>query len=396
MDGRRLDILIVTPAPKRARNGNRITALRWARILRRLGHRVRLAADLDGHACDLLVALHARKSGPAVGRLRARDPGVPVVVALAGTDLYGEGGVRPDLPPALGLASRIVALQALACEALPEELRSRARVIHQSAAPPADPPARSAETFDVAVIGHLRPVKDPFRAALAARLLPADSRVRVLHAGAALAPDMEAAARAEMAANPRYRWLGPVPRRAALRTLAGCRLLALTSLQEGGANAVSEAVACGVPVVASRVDGSVGLLGDDYPGLFPAGDTAALAALLRRAETDGAFLAGLEERGRGLRPLFEPAEEERRWKALLGEIFAEPEPPPPGGRFRILGEESGDRRAEFARDVADGLSASPKRLHCRYFYDAEGSRLFEEICATPEYYVTRAEHEILW
>ena len=50
---------------------------------------------------------------------------------------------------------------------------------------------------------------------------------------------------------------------------------------------------------------------------------------------------------------------------------------------------------EFAREVERGLTASPKRLPCRYFYDQQGSRLFEEICALPEYYLTRAERQIL-
>lgn len=49
----------------------------------------------------------------------------------------------------------------------------------------------------------------------------------------------------------------------------------------------------------------------------------------------------------------------------------------------------------LADDVRRGLLARPRRLSCRWFYDEEGSRLFEEICATPEYYVTRAEDELL-
>jgi glycosyltransferase involved in cell wall biosynthesis len=139
------------------------------------------------------------------------------------------------------------------------------------------------------VLGHLRPVKDPFRTAEAARLLPASSRIRVLHAGAALSPAMEHQARAEEAINSRYRWLEDLPRWKALRLLARSRLLVLTSLMEGGANTISEAIAAGVPVLASRIPGSVGLLGTQYPGYFPVGDTAALAALLTRAETDTKF-----------------------------------------------------------------------------------------------------------
>jgi L-histidine Nalpha-methyltransferase len=51
--------------------------------------------------------------------------------------------------------------------------------------------------------------------------------------------------------------------------------------------------------------------------------------------------------------------------------------------------------SSLAREVRRGLTARPKVLPCRFFYDEEGSRIFEEICALPEYYVTRAEDEIL-
>jgi L-histidine Nalpha-methyltransferase len=64
-------------------------------------------------------------------------------------------------------------------------------------------------------------------------------------------------------------------------------------------------------------------------------------------------------------------------------------------RFRLVELTVGDPCAEFARDVVAGLTAEPKHLSCRYFYDREGSRLFEAICALPEYYLTRAETEIL-
>jgi dimethylhistidine N-methyltransferase len=49
----------------------------------------------------------------------------------------------------------------------------------------------------------------------------------------------------------------------------------------------------------------------------------------------------------------------------------------------------------FARDVDDGLSATPKHLPCIYFYDYQGSLLFERICRLPEYYLTDAEATIL-
>ncbi len=70
-------------------------------------------------------------------------------------------------------------------------------------------------------------------------------------------------------------------------------------------------------------------------------------------------------------------------------------PADPAPRFRLLELSGDDAHAEFCRDVAAGLTATPKRLSCRYFYDREGSRLFEAICALPEYYLTRAETAIL-
>src|SRR5437867_6618901 len=64
-------------------------------------------------------------------------------------------------------------------------------------------------------------------------------------------------------------------------------------------------------------------------------------------------------------------------------------------RLALIATHTSHRLAVFARDVRAGLMDHPKHLSCCYFYDGEGSLLFEEICALPEYYLTRAEHEIL-
>jgi dimethylhistidine N-methyltransferase len=63
--------------------------------------------------------------------------------------------------------------------------------------------------------------------------------------------------------------------------------------------------------------------------------------------------------------------------------------------FTLIAGPRQDRRAAFARDVRAGLNATPKYLSCCYFYDRDGSLLFEEICKLPEYYLTRAEREVL-
>jgi putative glycosyltransferase (TIGR04348 family) len=315
-----MKICLVTPAPSGSARGNRVTAERWARFLRELGHGVAVAEEYRGQRCELLVALHALKSHPSIRRFRDERPAAPLVLCLTGTDLYGDIHTRPEAAVSLEIATRLVLLQPLGRGELPAHLRDKARVIYQSVDVPARTEPARGDVFEVCVMGHLRPVKDPFRTALAARLLPASSRVRVVHLGAALSDDMAGQALAEAADNPRYAWLGELPREEALRVLSRCRLLALTSVLEGGANVISEAVALGVPVVSSHIGGSLGLLGDDYPGYFPVGDTRALADLLLRAETDATFydlLRGCCER---CRPLFEPARERQGWADLLREL----------------------------------------------------------------------------
>ena len=294
--------------------------LRWRRILRELGHEVRVADAYDGSPTDLMIALHAWRSAESIRRFRALYPDRPLIVALSGTDIY-EYIARDPAPVlhSLACADRLLALQDLVRRRVPTRFRSKLRVLHQSAHP-LHPGRKSTRSFDVAVIGHLRHVKDPMRAALAARRLPASSRMRIVHYGAAENPRWAAAAKAEMARNPRYVWRGDRPRAEVGRLLGRARVMVLSSRSEGGANVISEAVAAKVPILASRIDGSVGLLGRDYPGYFPVGDTAALARLLHRVESDPPYLSRLQRAIAGRAPLFRPAREKAAWKKLIREL----------------------------------------------------------------------------
>lgn len=325
-------IAIVTPAPPNSRYGNRITALRWAKILRQLGNRVPILETLDGKSYDLLVALHARKSHPSIINFRRQNPAAPIIVALTGTDLYRDIRTNNLARESLEIAARIVVLQPAAIEELEPGLREKTRVIYQSVdgqraqkgssrkstkTKPGKIKPRNGGSFDVCVIGHLRAVKDPFRTAMAARLLPDSSRMRVVQLGGAMTAGMASRARKEMIANKRYQWLGEQTRSRVRRILSSSSLFVLSSRMEGGANVLSEAIVASVPILASRIDGNVGILGSDYPGYFDVGSTQELAQLLTRVETTPEYLAELRDRVKSLSVLFTPAREQKAWSDLI-------------------------------------------------------------------------------
>jgi len=312
-------IVIVTPAPPGSRSGNRNTAVRWARILRRLGHRAAIATAWQGEPCDLAVVLHARRGHESALALRRSDPGRPLILALTGTDLYRDIRSSPQARQTLELADRFIVLQEEGPHELAPGLRSRARVIYQSeVAHYAWQPPRRVCRF--CVLGHLREEKDPFRAALALGLLPDLPALRVVQAGGVLAADMADQARAIEAREPRYRWVGELPHWRALRLMAGSHAMVISSRLEGGAHVVSEAIAQGVPVIASAIPGNRGMLGADYPGYYAVKDARALAALMRRAAGDARYLAALREHVIRRRPLIEPERELECWRALLAEL----------------------------------------------------------------------------
>jgi putative glycosyltransferase (TIGR04348 family) len=315
-----MKISLITPAPKQSRAGNGVTARRWARLIRELGHEVRVARDYRDEPADLMIALHAWRSAASIRRFRARQPDAPLVVALTGTDIYryATSDAATTLR-SLDLADALVGLHDLVPEAIPREHRGKLVVIHQSATALARQP-RLLRRFEVLVIGHLREEKDPLRAAAAARLLPARSRIGIVHLGGAHDRQWAAKATREMAENPRYRWLGDVPGHAVRLALARAPLMVLSSIMEGGANVVSEAVVAGVPILASAIPGSIGLLGRDYPGYFPVGDTAALARLMQRAEAEPVFRAMLERHCAKRAPLFAPEREKEAWRRLLARL----------------------------------------------------------------------------
>lgn len=310
-------ILIVTPALAGANNGNWQTARRWAGFLESRYH-IDIADHWHGLAADMLIALHARRSGEAVEAWAAAHPRRPIALVLTGTDAYRDIHRDPVAIAALGSATRIVTLQPQAVFEVDPSIRDKVEVIFQSAPFEARLQPRG-DGFEVVAIGHLRHEKDPLTLVQAARLLPKDSALRIVQVGRALDAGLEQAARE--ARSRRYEWIGELPHHACRKLLRRARALVVTSRIEGGANVIVESVMSDVRVVASRISGNIGMLGEDYDGYFTPGDAQALADLLLRVERDRRFRLHLKEQCRARRPLFEPEREREAVLALVARLL---------------------------------------------------------------------------
>jgi putative glycosyltransferase (TIGR04348 family) len=312
---------IATPAAAAANNGNWQTADRWARHLGAISQ-VSVFEQWPGQPLDMLIALHARKSAASIEAFRRAHPAAPIVLVMTGTDLYRDlPAADPAALRSLELADDVVVLQELALRALPPAAVRKARVIVQScdvALADRRPAGRGGPTRFIA-IGHLRDVKDPLTLARAATRL-ADADIEVEHVGALLDPALADELRRLTRDLAGYRLAGALPHEQALARLMGADALVHPSRMEGGANVIVEAVCAGIPVLASAVDGNVGLLGPDYEGYFPVGDDERLASMMRRFAADAAFRDRLRQPLLVLRERFSPEREAAALRALVERV----------------------------------------------------------------------------
>jgi len=314
-------IVIATPATAAQNNGNWRTAVRWRRMLAR-DYEVEIidSTALQVPACHLLLALHARRSAQVLRRFRQQQPRSALALVLTGTDVYRDIHEDAMAAGSVELADRLVVLQPDAINQLAPSLRPLATVIFQSA-PTLVPSERYRGRFDLVQVGHLRAEKDPFTPISALRLLPAASRVRLTQIGAALDQNHRDTMAVMLREEPRLAWTGMLTHARTRQRIKRAHLLVIASRMEGGAHVIAEAVCSGVPVIASRVGGNVGMLGEDYAGYFPVGDAAACASLMSRAESDKALFSLLAAQCDARRPLFGPEREAAALRRFVAEAI---------------------------------------------------------------------------
>lgn len=309
-------IVIISPALASANNGNWQTARRWQRMLS--GHyRVQIMQQWQSpeqdQPFDAMLALHARRSADSIARWAASCPDKPIVLALTGTDLYRDIAIDAQAQQSLKLAHRLLLLQELGPRSLPPELQDKCQVIFQSTTR-RQSQRKTSQHLRALMVGHLRAEKSPQTYFAAARTLALRPDILFDHIGAPMDPELGEQARQLAMDLPNYRYLGECSHLETRARIARAHVLVHPSQMEGGAHVVMEAVMSGTPVLASRIDGNVGMLGADYAGYFDCGAADQLAlALLECRDSQNTSISKLAQLARqcSLRaPLFEPAAEQ--------------------------------------------------------------------------------------
>ena len=323
-------IAIFSKATRETRSGNWVTASRWKKLLRSAKHRVSILHDeheVETCEADLLIGLHARRSGKALRIFKRINPCGSTIVALTGTDIYR------DLSPtrirksttairSLNECDQIILLQPLMAKRLRAAWRQKSSVVLMDAANVNAPTRRDwSSPLNACVVGHLRYEKDPLRAAMAVRTLPRDVAIEITHAGRALTDSFQHRADRELHQNANWNWLGSVEHTEVQQLMRTSDVLINSSRAEGAPNVLFEAISWRLPIIASKIDGHVGVLGSGYRGYFKVGDTNGLQKLLVRCATDESFYRQLVSSNEVLANKYRPGNE---LKMLLGAINCHP------------------------------------------------------------------------
>ena len=324
-----MQIAIFSKATRETRSGNWITASRWRKLLRSAGYRVAIVHDeseIETCSADLLIGLHARRSAKALRIFKRVNPGGSTMVAMTGTDIYRDLSPSRKRQSAAATRSlddcdRIILLQPLMAKRLRTAWRAKSSVVMMDASKVKAPAKRTVKsTLGACVVGHLRYEKDPLRAAMAVRKLPRDVSIEVTHAGGALSDSFQVRAERELSQNENWNWLRSVEYAKVQQLMRNSDVLVNSSRSEGAPNVLFEAIGWRLPIIASRIDGHVGVLGADYRGYFKVGDTDGLQKLLVRCARDEAFYRQLVTAVEKLARKYQPGNELKMLQKAIGDV----------------------------------------------------------------------------
>ena len=315
-------ITIITPATADANNGNWRTASRWQSLLasqfRTIVHSAWPTDPLI--PSEVLIALHARRSADSIRRYRTAHPNGKLVVVLTGTDLYADLTTSQDALVSLDLADALIVLQEDAIKYVPHEHRKKTHVIYQSAKTLV-PAEKNKGKLNCVVAGHLRAEKDPDIIFRLVDALPDDSTLHILHIGAPNDVALAAKAQSLSHTSKHYHWTGALAHGLTRAAIKRAHLLIHPSVMEGGANVIVEALSSGTPVLASRMSGNVGMLGEAYAGYFPVGDMQALRSKLDQCAFEPNFLLRLNTACAARAKLFLPEAERNALVRLIARML---------------------------------------------------------------------------
>ena len=309
-------ICVASPYPLSDLKGNSVTTCRIVELLNELGYLARGSHGFDGDPTDVLISLHSHKGAPAVDEFQRQFPEGKVIVLITGTDLYD------DLPQGRGMttlhqADAIAIPYREARGGVLQEFDDQIHVVPSSLVIPEIEAKPEPDQFLITIVGHLRPVKRSFLTVEAVAAHPEWENVTVRQLGEALDQESLKTACDWEEKDRRYQWLGALPREESLALCARSSLTVNSSLSEAAPNALLEAMTLGVPILSSKIEGNIGLLGEDYPGYFD-GDSleSKLAEIISGKHDLAAWVAHAKAR----LAIFSREKEKSAWIALLNSI----------------------------------------------------------------------------
>ena len=301
-------VVIVSPALASANNGNWQTAKRYANMLATTCT-VRIVSEWDGaQTDDVLIALHARRSYSSIAAWYAQRGSEGLCVVLTGTDLYRDIKQDPQAQQSLSWAKQLIVLQPAGLVELPTKFQDKTQVLFQSTST-RQTLLKTNRHVRAVMVGHLRSEKAPQTFFELATLLAERSDIELRHIGGEHDQVLAQQAHDTAAKHPNYQFLGARSHEQTRRYIQRSHVLVHPSVMEGGAHVIMEAICSGVPVLASRIAGNIGMLGEDYAGFFTTGDAHELARLLIRFREDLSFAAQLQMQCARRAYLFEAARE---------------------------------------------------------------------------------------